>query len=187
VSDLTSLPTSLSTDPVATISGRSTRSAAVAIGRTTDGNATSNECYATKSDAHKRSGKSKQNEKKTLPVSTFSSRQTAELKALDGAAIPMTVTAVSEVPAKVATPSESENIVPSLGADGADSSGPASELCINELLSFVGFYRSKSNVEALRRTVLSFFIPNDICQAKKMLSLKYATKLEPLSIFGGKA
>jgi len=54
-----------------------------------------------------------------------------------------------------------------------------SELCINELLSFVGFYRNNSNVEALRRTVLSFFIPNDICQVKKFLSTKYATKLEP--------
>jgi len=39
----------------------------------------------------------------------------------------MTATAVSDVPAMVATPSVSENIVPSLGADGADCYGPASE------------------------------------------------------------
>jgi len=93
---------------------------------------------------------------------------------MGGAAISKTVTAVSEVPAKVVTPSESENIVTSLGADGTDSSGHE-----NELLSFVGFYHNKSNVEALRRSVLSFFIPNDICQAKKLLSSKYATKLQP--------
>jgi len=142
VADHTSLSTSLLTALVDVISGRSTRSATVAIGRTTDDRATINQCYATKSDAHKRSGKSKQNTQKTLPVYTFSSRQLTELNALDGAAIPMTVTAVSEV-AKVATPSETENIVPSLGADGADSSGHA-----NELLSFVGFYH-KSNVKAL--------------------------------------
>jgi len=52
------------------------------------------------------------------------------------------------------------------------------ELCINELLSFVSFYRNKSNIDALLRSVLSFFIPNDICQAKKLLSTKYTTKLE---------
>jgi len=58
------------------------------------------------------------------------------------------------------------------------NSGSVNELCINKLLSFVSFYRNKSNIDALRRSVLSFFIPSDICQAKKLLSTKYATKLE---------
>ena len=86
--------------------------------------------------------------------------------------IVMTVTAASEVPAKVASPSELESVVPSMGVNGirtcrymakpvchrnitlgtdtinlanvgtspdVDSSGSASELCIYELLSFVGF------------------------------------------------
>ena len=55
------------------------------------------------------------------------------------------------------------------------NSGSVNELCINELLSFVSFYRNKSNIDALRRSVLSFFVPSDICQAKKLLSTKYAT------------
>jgi hypothetical protein len=181
--------TSSSTDPVATSSARLTRS--TVAGRSTDDNAKIGESLAARpSDAPNKSSKSKQNEKKTMSAveaSTSSLRQLAESDAPDGTtSILMTVAADSEVPTKVATPSESESIVPSLGVDGirtcssaakpvcsrnitlgtdsinlanvgtshdVNSSGSASELCINELLSFVGFYRNKSNVDALRRSV----------------------------------
>ena len=203
--------TSSSTVPVATSSARSTRS--TVVGRSTDDNAKISESLAAKSsDGPKKSGKSKQNEQKTRPASTSSLRQLAESDAPDGTtSILKTVTATSEVPAKVVTPSESESIDPSRGVDGictcsftakpvcsrnftlgtdtinsanvgtspdVNSSGSESALCINELLSYVGFYRNKSKDDNLRRSVLSFFIPSDICQAKKLLSSKYATTLE---------
>ena len=176
----------------ATGNGRSTRSATV--GRSADDNSKVNERCVPNLDVHKRSGKSNQNEHKSLTESTA------------------TVSVVSAAPAKVATPCESEeNIVPIPDLDSirscsftaktdssrntvlgcsvidlagvcattiGDNSGSMNELCINELLSFVSFYRNKSNIDALRRSVLSFFVPTDICQAKKLLSTKYATKLE---------
>jgi hypothetical protein len=52
------------------------------------------------------------------------------------------------------------------------------ELIVGELLSYVSFYRNKSNIDSLRRTVLAFYSPADIGRAKKLLSLKYAAKLE---------
>jgi len=122
--------------------------------------------------------------KRTLPVSTFSSRQLAELNALDGAAIPKTVTAVFEAAAKMVTPSESENIVISLDAHGADSSGPASELCINELLSFVGFYRNKSNVAAL---CVIFFHSERHLLSEEVVVFEVCNEIRTMSIFGGEA
>ena len=39
---------------------------------------------------------------------------------------------------------------------------------VNEMLSYVGFYRHKSNADALRRVVLNFYTLSDITDAKKI-------------------
>jgi hypothetical protein len=48
---------------------------------------------------------------------------------------------------------------------------------IDELLAYICFFRNKSNAGALRRTVLSFFSPTDICCSKKLLVEKFTTLL----------
>ena len=73
-----------------------------------------------------------------------------------------------------------------LAADGessltSDSSvqpaAPGPDLIVDELLSYVSYYRNKCNVESLRRTVLSFYLPNDISQSKKLLIGKFSGQL----------
>ena len=54
---------------------------------------------------------------------------------------------------------------------------PVSELIVDELLSYVSFYRNKCNVESLRRTVMSFYSPSDVSQSKKILTGKFAAQL----------
>jgi hypothetical protein len=76
------------------------------------------------------------------------------------------------------------------GLDGADcpknldgaavtTSGASSspDLILDELLSYVGFYRNKSNVENLRRIVLTYFSPEDIGQAKRLIVGKFSSQL----------
>ena len=41
---------------------------------------------------------------------------------------------------------------------------------INELLTYIGYYRSRSNGDALRRVVLSYYTPADISDAKKTVA-----------------
>lgn len=55
------------------------------------------------------------------------------------------------------------------------ASGP--QLIVDELMSYVSFYRNKSNVDALRRTVLSFYSPIDICRSKKLLIREFSSLL----------
>jgi hypothetical protein len=52
------------------------------------------------------------------------------------------------------------------------------EVVINELLTYIDFFRNKANGEALRRTVLGFYTPTDICCAKKTLIQKFHIYLE---------
>jgi len=54
---------------------------------------------------------------------------------------------------------------------------PEPELIIDELLSYVCYYRDKCSVESLRRTVLSFYLPGDICQSKKVLIGQFSSQL----------
>jgi hypothetical protein len=52
------------------------------------------------------------------------------------------------------------------------------QMTINELLSYVAFYRNKSNVDDMRRTVLSFYTPNDISHSKKLLIGNFSSQLQ---------
>ena len=61
-------------------------------------------------------------------------------------------------------------------AVGSDIGSPA-VLVVNEMLSYISFYRNKSNIDALRRTVLSFYISSDIGLAKKLLILKSVSEI----------
>ena len=47
------------------------------------------------------------------------------------------------------------------------------DVVINELLSYVGFYRNGSKVEALRGAIISFYSPGDVSLAKRALVQKY--------------
>lgn len=57
------------------------------------------------------------------------------------------------------------------------SSSNSNEIVINELLSYVGFYRNSANIDALRRTVLTFYSPTAVSQAKRILVGKFQSKL----------
>jgi hypothetical protein len=51
------------------------------------------------------------------------------------------------------------------------------DLILDELLSYVGFYRNKSNADNLRRIVLSFYSSDDIGQAKRLMVGKFSSQL----------
>ena len=53
---------------------------------------------------------------------------------------------------------------------------------MNELLAYVSFYRIKANSNSLRRTVLSFYSPEDITQGKKILVQKFQSSLKSSSL-----
>ena len=61
---------------------------------------------------------------------------------------------------------------------GEETASAASDIIVDELLSYVGFYRNRSNLDAIRRTVLSFYSSSDISQAKRTLVGKFSTQLE---------
>jgi hypothetical protein len=48
---------------------------------------------------------------------------------------------------------------------------------VNELLSYVSYYRDRANLSAAQRVVLSFYLPTEITSAKKLLSSLFSTKL----------
>ena len=56
-----------------------------------------------------------------------------------------------------------------------DVVNPLVPLIVDELLAYVSFYRNNSNTDALRRTVLSFYPPSNICSSKKLLVDKFST------------
>ena len=62
-------------------------------------------------------------------------------------------------------------------ATASQSAASGLQLTIDELLSYVSYYRNKSNVDDMRRTVLSFYTPSDICHAKKLLIGKFSAHL----------
>lgn len=58
-----------------------------------------------------------------------------------------------------------------------DVVNPLVPLIVDELLAYVSFYRNNSNTDALRRTVLSFYPPSNICSSKKLLVDKFSSLL----------
>jgi len=54
---------------------------------------------------------------------------------------------------------------------------PLVPLIVDELLAYVSFYRNNSNIDALRRTVLSFYSPTNICSSTKLLVDKLSSSL----------
>lgn len=48
---------------------------------------------------------------------------------------------------------------------------------VNELLSYVSYYRDRANSSAIQRVVLSFYSPTEITAAKKILSSMFSAKL----------
>ena len=65
--------------------------------------------------------------------------------------------------------------IPSAGV--TNPSIESNNMVLNELLCYVWFYRDKSNADALRRVVLSSFLPTNITEAKKILVEKYRAQL----------
>ena len=62
------------------------------------------------------------------------------------------------------------------GAAGSTNGGAeltSVDIINNELLSYVGFYRNRANIEALRDTVLTSYSPTDVSQAKRLLTTKF--------------
>jgi hypothetical protein len=53
----------------------------------------------------------------------------------------------------------------------------ASDFIVDELLTYVGFYRNRSTLDAIRRTVLSFYSSSDISQSKRTLVGKFSSQL----------
>jgi hypothetical protein len=53
----------------------------------------------------------------------------------------------------------------------------ASDIIVDELLTYVEFYRNRSTLDAIRRTVLCFYSSSDISQAKRTLVGKYSSQL----------
>ena len=47
------------------------------------------------------------------------------------------------------------------------------DVCMNELLSFIAFYRDRSSAEYLHKTVGGFFTAGEIPQAKKVFIHKF--------------
>lgn len=50
-------------------------------------------------------------------------------------------------------------------------------IVVNELLSYVSYYRDRANAAAIQRVVLSFYSPAEIAAAKKTLASMFASKL----------
>ena len=50
-------------------------------------------------------------------------------------------------------------------------------IIVNEVLCYVSFYRNKSTIETLRRTVQAGFTPSDISHAKKIIVKRFQTQL----------
>jgi len=54
---------------------------------------------------------------------------------------------------------------------------PLEPLIADELLAYVSFYCNNSNIDALWRTVLSFYSPTNICSSKMLLADKFSSLL----------
>lgn len=67
-----------------------------------------------------------------------------------------------------APPSASAASLPDVPASTNDPADHAT-IEINELLSYVSFYRSRASVDCLRKVVASFYTPSEISAAKKVL------------------
>lgn len=76
------------------------------------------------------------------------------------------------------TPVDGASLSSSSVAAASSESSTHSDFIVNELLTYVSFYRNQANANALRRTVLSFYSPDDITQAKKIIVLKFQSSLK---------
>jgi len=55
-----------------------------------------------------------------------------------------------------------------------DVSESINKIVCNDLLSYIHCYRDRSNVDALRRVILSCFSPDDISSAKKLMAHEFS-------------
>lgn len=62
-------------------------------------------------------------------------------------------------------------------ATGTTNTNAVQSIIINEMLAYAAFYRNKSNVDALKRVMLSSFPPSDISEAKKSLVTRFQQKI----------
>ena len=53
--------------------------------------------------------------------------------------------------------------------DALEKPSVSESLTVNELLSYISFYRNKGNIGKIHSVVLTHFSPSNICDAKKML------------------
>jgi hypothetical protein len=91
--------------------------------------------------------------------------------------------AASQVAPKI---SSSDAIVSTATVDGveslslnaaAGSFGITQHFVVNELLTYMSFYRNQANANALRRTVLSFYSTEDVTLAKKIIVQSFHSSL----------
>jgi len=94
-------------------------------------------------------------------------------KAADGAQLrsssataTKTTSSLSERPA-----STSSDTSTTVQADNVfDAATPcSSKVIVNELLTYVQFYRDRSTVESLHKLVISFYLPSEITEAKRLV------------------
>jgi hypothetical protein len=90
-------------------------------------------------------------------------------------------TALSDVTGTAASDVGATSL-PSTVASASSGSSQHSEIVVNELLTYVSFYRNQANPNALRRTVLSFYSPEDISQGKKIIIHKFQSFLKSCSL-----
>jgi len=55
-----------------------------------------------------------------------------------------------------------------------DANEDANKVVCNDLLSYIHCYRDRSNVDSLRRVILSCFAPDDISSAKKLMTHEFS-------------
>jgi hypothetical protein len=75
------------------------------------------------------------------------------------------------LPANTAATSSDKSYVPSTAA------ASCSAVVINELLSYLQFYRSKSTPDNLHKTIVHFFLPSEIAEAKRKVVSLFETYL----------
>jgi hypothetical protein len=85
--------------------------------------------------------------------------------------MPAVVAAITSAPIAAAAAADTVSDTAAANTDSRPN------LIVNELLCYISFFRNKSNADSLRRTVLSFYVPTDISEAKKKLCQTFHTSL----------
>jgi len=94
----------------------------------------------------------------------------------------------ASAPATTTTTTTTTTITATAGADGAGQSGTvsdndnspsllAADVKVNELLSYVSYYRDRASVESIRKVLLGFYSAAEINTAKKLLVSSFAVSL----------